>query len=132
QMTYPAPWIRDLVARQLSDNFTALVHAQFHVDAWFQNLPLHEIFETGRDTSLPLYPLHYWTHRDGRQIADFIGRVENFEADFTRLCQTFGIVNAASGDANVSVDTGMPDANGYRYADRMSAATRARIEQIFA
>lgn len=36
-------------------------------------------------------PLHRYTHFDGRPFADFIGRFENLQADFDRLCDRLAL-----------------------------------------
>ncbi len=130
---FPSPAVRRLVMDQLSENFAQLCRAGFQFDAWLELIEDHQIFEAGRNTSFPLHPAHYWTHHSGAQAVDFIGRVENFEADFARLCDQFGIV--AETHVNANVDT--PDAEmagdeyGYRYLDRMSDRARQRINDLF-
>lgn len=132
QLPFPQPWIRDLVTQQLADNFAMLCKAQFSVDAWFLQLPAFQVLEAGRDTSLPLHPAHYWTHAQGRQIVDFVGRVERFEEDFAALCREFGIAGAGRQDANRSADSGAArDAHGYAYASQLHPQTVARINALF-
>ena len=129
---FEQPWIRELVAQQLADNFAMLCKTQFALDPWFQQLPSYQILEAGRDTSLPLHPAHYHTHLGVRQIASFIGRVERFEEDFATLCQAAGIEDAGRQTGNRSEEQGTPDANGYRYASALQPHTIARIEELFA
>jgi len=129
---FPQSWIRDLVTQQLSDNFAMLCKAQFDINPWFLQLPAHQLLQAGRDTSLPLHPAHYWTHWQGCQVADFVGRVENFEEDFEGLCHKFGIESKSKENANQSVDgSATPDTHGYRYANRLHPQTIARINEIF-
>lgn len=132
QRPFPQPWIRDLVAQQLADNFALVCKAQFQVDAWFLHLPAYQVLEAGRDTNLPLHPAHYWTHAGARQVADFVGRVERFEEDFMALCRIFGIEGAGTQDVNRSRDPdGVPDAHGYAYAGGLHPRTIARINDLF-
>lgn len=128
---FPAAWIRDLVVEQLTYHHFALERARYDVNAWFDALPVHAVIEAGRDSSLPLHPAHYWTHLDGRGAASFVGRVEHFERDFAALCRQFGIEGAGTDDANRSEHTPV-DGRGYRYADRLSPRTIAKINALFA
>ena len=131
-LNFPNPWIRDLVTQQLADNFSLLCKAQFNVNKWFQQLPKYQLVEAGRDSSLPLYPAHYWTHVQNRQVADFIGRVEHFENDFEVLCQLFGIENAGNQTLNQSGDVNAElDVQGYRYIHRLQPQTITRINEVF-
>jgi hypothetical protein len=129
---FEQPWIRDLVTQQLADNFALLCKAQFTMERWFLNLPSYQILETGRDTSLPLHPAHYYTHLGGRPVASFIGRVERFETDFAALCRMAGIDQPGVQTVNQSPDGGVPDQHGYRYAHWLHPQTIARIEELFA
>lgn len=130
---FPQPWIRDLVTEQLADNFALLIKSQFSVNEWFMRLPAHQVLEAGRNTSLPLHPSHYWTHSGGRPVADFVGRVENFEADFETLCRRYDIEGASRESANRTEDAAdTPDAQGYRHAARLQPQTIGRINRLFA
>jgi hypothetical protein len=130
---FPTLWIKDLVVEQLTCHHAALSQARFDINTWFDALPVHAVMEAGRDTSLPLHPAHYWTHMNGRGAAQFVGRVEQFERDFAALCQRFGIEGAGAQSANRSGGSdGAIDARGYRYADRLSPRTIAKINALFA
>jgi hypothetical protein len=129
---FDQPWIRDLVMQQLADNFALLCKAQFTMEPWFLSLPAYQILETGRNTSLPLHPAHYYTHLGGRPMASFIGRVECFETDFAALCGMAGIDRPGAQTVNQSADGGVPDKHGYRYARGLHPQTIARIEELFA
>jgi hypothetical protein len=128
---FPELWIRDLVTEQLARDYALLARAQFNVDAWFQMLPAQDLFDSGHNVSLPLYPVHYWTHVEGTQAAGFIGKVENFEEDFEALCREFGIDLPGRENANQSEETGVADGRGYRYADRLHPHTIAKINECF-
>ena len=134
QFAYPEPWIRDHVATQLADNLQQLCHAKFQFDGWLELVRDEQIHEIGRNTNLPLHPSHYWTHVAGRQVVDFIGRVENFEADFQELLTRLQIDDAGAGNANVSDLEGNAASNpsGYRYVDRMSNRSIRKINRLFA
>jgi hypothetical protein len=124
------PWIKTLVMKQLSDNFAKLCRAGFDFDTWLTLVDEHEIFEIGRNTSFPLHPAHYWTHLNGKQMVDFIGKVENFERDFESLCSRLGIEVASRANDNVEVDP-MQTGADYKFAGLMSAASIARINELF-
>lgn len=127
---YPQPWVRDLVRRQLAENATQLAAAGGDFDRWLALVEEWQVYEAGRNTSFPLHPAHYWTHEDGRQAVDFVGRVENFEADFARLCRRFALEGAGTANANVRVDPSQTGRFGYKYAHLMSAASIERVERL--
>jgi hypothetical protein len=82
-------WVRRLVLQQLVDNFTQVCAAGFDFNEWVLSLREEQVFEIGRNSSLPLHPAHYWTHVAGAKYVDFIGRTEGFERDldaFLQLC----------------------------------------------
>lgn len=127
---YPDSWIRDLVVKQVCEHFAKLCNASFDFDRWLGGVNEFEIFEAGRNTTFPLHPAHYWTHSNGRQKVDFVGRVESFEADFDRLCGHIGITVTSRENANVDVNPALTGAN-YKSAGLMSAASIARINELF-
>jgi hypothetical protein len=132
--SYPEPWIGDLVRAQLAENFAQLCRAAFDFDAWLPLLRDEQVYEVGRNTNFPLHPAHYWTHIADIQAVDFIGQVETFEADFQRFLSQVGIAQVVQANENVVdlvVDAGS-DPSGYRYVARMSARSRARIDELFA
>jgi hypothetical protein len=113
---FPERWIKDLVMKQLADNFAQLSSAGYDFDQWLDLVQEHQIYEVGRNTSFPLHPSHYWTHFAGNQMVDFIGRVENFEVDFERLCSIIDRENKL---------------NRYKYVHKMSDASIQKINQLF-
>lgn len=133
RLTYPTPWIRDLVMKQLTDNFAQMCSAQFKFDEWLEFVSDEQIYEVGRNTSFPLHPSHYWTHIAGQQFVDFIGRMENFEADFQELLKHIDIQSANSVNANVVDLEGGSALNpfGYRYVDRMNVYSIKKINRLF-
>lgn len=124
-------WVGDLIRAQIAENMARIIAAGYDFDRWIAALPAYEIHEAGRNSSLPLHPACYWTSLPDRQ-ADFIGRVETFEEDFTLFCEEVGIDVPAAVNENVS--PGQPRvSNGLsRYAWRMSRATLDRINDLFA
>ena len=130
---YPSPWIRDLVMKQLAENLSQLKKANFDFDRWIDLVTEDQIYESGRNSSFPLHPLHYWTHRLDKQIADFIGKVEEFEVDFRRLQSEYGIETSIKTNSNVVEIEGDARLNplGYRYSSRMSRKSIDKINQIF-
>jgi hypothetical protein len=133
RLPFPQPWIRDLVTRQITDNLSQLMEARFEFDAWLGLLRDEQILEVGRNTSFLLHPAHYWTHVAGERAVDFLGRVEHFEADFSRFLAVFGIELGRQRNANVSDLDGDAGSNthGYRYVTRMEPRSRARINDLF-
>ena len=130
---FPADWIRDWVTERIAANMTGAIAAGYDASRWIETLPAHKVWNAGQDCTLPLHPAHCWTHRAGRPSLDFVGRVESFEADFARLCAAFGLTAANDRNENVSAElNAAPDANGYRYADRLTPAARRRINELFA
>jgi hypothetical protein len=132
--TFPQQWIHELVMRQLSENFTQLCKSGFQFDAWLQLVRDDQIYESERNTNFPLYPAHYWTHIAGKQMVEFIGRVENFEQDFTTLLSKIGVDEITPGNANVSPvsnDSG-DNPQRYRYVHLMSRASIEKINDLFA
>jgi hypothetical protein len=91
---FPERRIKDLVMKQLADNFAQLSFAGFDFDQWLDLIQEHQIYDVGHNTSFALHPSHYWTHFAGIQLVDFIGKVENFEGDFERLCSKIGVIPA--------------------------------------
>jgi sulfotransferase famil protein len=130
--TFPTPWIKPLVLRQISDNLAQLTAAEFDFDKWFALVEEYQIYEVGRNSSFPLHPAHYWTGIDGNQKVDFIGKVESFEHDFDAFCLRVDVAAGERATANVSDQPahsqGMANA---RYLSRMSAASISKINTLF-
>ena len=127
---FSSPWIRELVLRQLEENRAALARADFDFDKWVAGVNEADVYSVGRNTSLPLHPVHYWTHLAGERYVSFMGRVENFEGDLRAFCTRVGVAVPERIDRNVS-DGGHGDGE-YRYAAAMRPATRDKIERLFA
>ena len=127
------PWVRALVAEQIADLFAQLSRSGFDFDRWVGLLSEHQIYEVGRNTSLPLHPAHYWTHLNGSQFVDRIGKVETFEEDFDALCARLDLSDIERVNKNVSSgDDIAPDSSGpYRYVDRMSRTSIDKINALF-
>jgi hypothetical protein len=129
---FPSEWIKQLVTDQLADIARRLITAGYDFNRWIMTLPEYEIHEAGRNTSMPLHPASYWTHTDGQQSIDFVGKVENFEDDLKRLCARIGIPLPATENANVTGGPPEPSPDNYRYASRMSRDAIDRINHLFA
>ena len=133
--SYPEPWVRDHVMEQLAENSSRLCRAQFDFDRWLDLLGDDQVYELGRNTNLPIHPSHYWTHIAGRRAVDFVGRVEDFEADFREFLARVDIDPAGTDPENANVveleggSAGNP--HGYRYVDRMDARSIAKINRLF-
>jgi hypothetical protein len=133
-LPFPKPWIRDLVAKQLAENLAQLRQADFRFDVWLALVREDQVYEVGRSSSFPLHPAHYWTHIAGRQVVDFVGRVEQFEVCFGEFLDRVGIGQLDPINENVVDLQGNSAQNpfGYRYADRMSARSIDKIQDLFA
>ncbi|WP_226018772.1 sulfotransferase family 2 domain-containing protein [Novosphingobium sp. FKTRR1] len=129
QLTFQTEWIGELVRQQIADNMELIIRAGFDFDNWLQLLPECCVLDIGRNTNMPLHPANYWTHLDGKQVAGFIGKVENFPFDFRRLCQFAGIDEPHTRSQNVT--SGEVFDHEYKYASRMSKYSRSRINALF-
>jgi hypothetical protein len=131
---FPDDAVRTLVMEQLAANQSQLRRACFEFEPWLALIDDRQVLEAGANSSFPLHPAHYWTHRDGVQAVDFVGRVESFEHDFGRLCRVLGVAPSSRANANVgSSDMRLAGGrHGYRYAERISRGARRRIEELFA
>lgn len=127
---YPQPWIKEMVMEQLAANFTKLCKAGFDFDTWLAAVDDHEIYEAGRNSSFPLHPAHYWTHLNGKQSVDFVGKVENFETDFHGLCLRLGIESPGSANDNVDVEPATSSGT-YKSTGLMSRSSMDRINRLF-
>ncbi|MEX2030822.1 MAG: sulfotransferase family 2 domain-containing protein [Anaerolineales bacterium] len=131
--SYPEPWIRDHVMKQLTENLAQLRQAQFMFDNWLELVGEEQVYEIGRNTNFPLHPSHYWTHVAGQQVVDLIGRVENFETDFQEFLLRVNIDRMQPANANISEsgDDAAHSPFGYRYVDRMSARSIEKVNRLF-
>lgn len=129
---YPSDWIKGLVTAQLAENARRLIAAGYDFNQWILTLPEYEIYEAGRNTNMPLHPASYWTHAEGQQSVDFVGKVENFEDEVERLCTLIGIPLPAKDNANVTDALQDPSLLSYRYVSRMSRVAIDRINCLFA
>jgi hypothetical protein len=129
---YPSEWIKELVTAQLAENTRRLIAAGYDFNQWILTLPEYEIHEAGRNTNMPLHPASYWTHAEGQQSVDFVGKVENFEDEVERLCTIIGIPIPAKESANVTDALPDPSLLNYRYVSRMSRVSIDRINRLFA
>ena len=130
---YPEPWIRNHVMKQLAEIDAQLCQAQAKFDEWLELVTDEQIYEIGRNTNFLLHPSHYWTHVAGQQVVGFIGRVENFEADFQEFLSCAKIDQGRPLNANVVDLEGGATNNpfGYRYVDRMSVRSIEKINRLF-
>ena len=129
---FPAPWIRALVMRQIAENSAQLAAADFDFDRWVGLIEEHQIYEVGRNSSFPLHPAHYWTGIDKEQNVNFVGRVENFDHDFSAFCSNVGVAPADVPNSNVSdVVVDAPTTMMPRYLSRMNAASISKINTLF-
>jgi hypothetical protein len=133
--TFPQPWIRELVIKQLEENYAQIRQANFQFDEWLKLVDEGQIYEVGRNSNFPLHPAQYWTHVAGEQFVKFVGRVENFESDFQSFLSRAGITDPIEQlNANVSESTGAAadKLSGYKYVSLMSARSIDKINSLFA
>ena len=143
---FPAPWIRELVLKQLEDNRRQLIQADYDFDRWLAGLTEDQIYAVGRNTSFPLHPTHYWTHLAGEQYVSFVGHVETFESDLESFCALVRIAepnqvnrNVSEGaiapgpcrSSNIAAPAEQPPVD-YRYANAMHPASIDKINRLFA
>ena len=84
------PWSR-LVSEFNFQRYCDHVDFKTFVTQYFP-LPIHDDYETGRDLYRHVLPQHLFVcDRQGRQIVDFIGRIESLQADFTVVCERLGL-----------------------------------------
>ena len=81
---FPAPWIKasGRCSRLLKIRPNSPPPASTSIGG-FGLIEEHQIYEVGRNSSFPLHPAHYWTGLDKEQNVNFVGRVENFDHDFS-------------------------------------------------
>lgn len=132
---YPSAWVKSLVMSQLGENYAQLAAGGFDFDEWLALVKEYQVFQIGRNSSFPLHPAHYWTGLAGSVDIDFVGKVENFEADFEELCRRIGVGPFERVNENVTGSTtgDLPESasQNYRYASRMSRASIGRINALF-
>ena len=129
---FPAPWIKPLVMQQIAENFAQLAAAGFDFDRWFGLIEEHQIYEVGRNSSFPLHPAHYWTGLDREQNVNFVGRVENFDHDFSAFCSNVGVTPADVPNSNVSnVVVDASTTTSPRYLSKMNAASISKVNALF-
>ena len=130
---FPEPWIRDMVLAGLAANLALINACGRDINACVERLPEQKVRDACRDCTLPLHPVCYWTHRQGRLAADFVGKVETFEVDFGRLCAAYSLRPVhAKNENEAPALPARPDAHGYRYAHLLSPGSIRRINQLFA
>jgi hypothetical protein len=125
------PWIKDLVTRQLTENFALLCQAGFEFNKWLELVKEYQIYEVGHNTSFPLHPAHYWTHIKGDQSVDFIGRVETFENDFSTFCTKVGLHNIGMMNDNITVEPLDRENTSFKYVDKMDRKSKDKINTLF-
>lgn len=131
---FPENWIRELVLEQLAKNRESLTAAGGDFDTWIKNLKDSDVFCVARNSNLPIYPLHFWTHFAGNKCVDFVGKVEKFERDFNNLVQILEIEPQNNSSENVTKEFAQdtPDNLGYKYTARMHNSSIDKINRLFA
>ena len=127
---FPEPGLRALVMSQLDGVSNQLVAGDFDFDKWWALVEEHQVHIVG-NTSFPLHPAHYWTGGPGQPQVDFVGKVERYEDDIAAFSARVGIPPPAERIVANATDKRAVGAAGYRYAERMSPASRSKIEELF-
>lgn len=127
---YPSAWIKELVTAQLVENQKKIIEADYEFNKWILLLREYEIRDIGRNTNMFLHPSNYWTHIDGQQRVDFIGRVEQFDRDFSLLCSNLGVIAAPIASINVTEEQ-VGSNSQYRHISKMSKDAITRINELF-
>ncbi|HMK89892.1 MAG TPA: sulfotransferase family 2 domain-containing protein [Methylocystis sp.] len=133
KIVFEHSWIKDLVKAQIVENQKRIIEAEYDFNKWILALPEYEVLEVGRNTNMPLHPANYWTHLDGKQGVDFIGKVEDFDFDFRHFCNITGIDAPNIKSANVRDENGPAPTgrSGYKYLSKMSLPAIGRINELF-
>ncbi len=132
EMPFPEPWIRNHVLKQLAMNESRLIQANYDFNEWVSLLQPEDIYQIGGNSSLPMYPAHYWTHEAEEQCVNFIGKVESFEKDFIRMLNFLGITDSYNMEnSNVNLLHNEETAFGYKYINKMSANSVEKINRLF-
>jgi hypothetical protein len=128
---YPTPWIERHVMKQLAENQEQFKKANFQFDQWLGSITQEQVYEAGRNSNFPLHPAYFWTHVAGKQAVDFVGKVENFEADFKNFLELVDIKQVQQVNDNVVDLETNTNPHGYRYLDRMSPKSIQKINKLF-
>lgn len=123
-------WISNLIRVQIGENMARIIAAGFDFDKWIANLPEYEIYDSGRNTNMPLHPAHYWTHCEGNTV-DFVGKVEKFSEDFPEFCKFVGIETPEIKIENITEQQQSLGLGYSRYAGKMSRRSIDRINELF-
>lgn len=129
---FPSPWVRELVLRQVEENRRQLKRAEYDFDRWIGLLTEDQVRNVGSNSSLPLHPVHYWTHLGRDPFVDFVARVERYEEDFQRLIEWLGIETERITAATHNVSQLRGDgSHAYRHIHRMHTRSIAKMNQLF-
>jgi len=131
RLKFRRDWVHKLVKTQLADNFREVCEAGYDINHWFSQLPAHKMLNRSGDSSLYLYPNHYWTHVNGIKKVNFIGRVENFENDFQSLCATYDLDISSDISKNISNIIAKPNAENYKYLHILNDENKRKINHVF-
>jgi len=132
---FPEPWIREKVLLELAKNRAQLARANYDINEWVCGITEDQILDAGANATFPLHPAHYWTHSEGSQRVDFIGRVEDFDSDYARFRAEVGIsvADLREGNANAANNIRRPDpATGYRHAHLLDRYSIEKINAVMA
>lgn len=131
---------RDAVGQDLFDNYFvfsfvrnpwALVVSEYY---FIRKRPGSKYFDVAMNGTLDDYldrrfddgvltQLDYLRNKDGRWMVDFVGLVENFNPDFSQVCQ------------HLAINTSLPHKNRTRHSDyreEHSDESRAKVAEYFA
>ena len=131
KLSFQDPELKLFVLDQLAQNSQDVIRSGYNINEWFMRLSPYRILDISSSVFL-LHPVTAWTHVGKKQV-DFIGKVENFEADFVKLKALFGIGETSMESANQSkLSTSLSPDSPYRYATTLEKRTVAKINALFA
>lgn len=126
------PIMRDYISEQVAINTQDIIRSGYDVNEWFMRLSPYRILDDSNPTFL-LHPAHFWTHSSGK-VVDFLGKVENFESDFSRLLKFIEIDANLIGKQSVnvsSISSNAPGSKPYKHIHLLKKKTIDRINSIF-
>ncbi len=100
-------------------------------DAWINILTEEQVYDVTLNSSLPLYPAHYWTHINKGKYVDFIGKVENYENDLECVCKEIGVEAEKGVNKNITSSCTVKENELYKYARFMNSKSRDKINSLF-
>jgi hypothetical protein len=121
----------DQIRGQISTNREMMKKANYDFDAWINILTEEQVYDVTLNSSLPLYPAHYWTHINKEKYVDFIGKVENYENDLECVCKEIGVEPEKGVNKNITFTHSDTAHELYKYVRVMNSKSRDKINSLF-